>query len=66
MKKINYKNLFEKFLKNEIKVYTWHIRKMDGVYRMFYDRPNAFFQYVLGTNKKEAIKEMRKIFKTGE
>lgn len=65
-KKINYKILFETFLKNKHPYNQHWICKVGGKYVMQYCNNYSSWIYVLGSNKKIAIVKMKKIFIKGE
>ena len=62
MKKINYKILFETFLK---KGGSYQISKVCGMYVMEKTNFCCSWVYHLGTNKKTAIKRMQEVFLKG-
>ena len=63
MKKINYKILFETFLKNKHPYSQHWIHKEGKQYIMEYVNFSSSWVYHLGTNKKNAINRMTEIFK---
>ena len=63
MKKINYKFLFETFLKNKHPYFQHWIHKVGKQYIMEFVNFSNSWVYHLGTNKKNAINRMTEIFK---
>ena len=63
MKKINYKILFETFLKNKHPYFQHRIHKVGKQYIMEFVNFSNSCVYHLGTNKKNAINRITEIFK---